>query len=112
MNWLGQASEHDADHGETDEGRGGSRVTLEVACEPSMAADPCQSSLDDPTFGQDDEAMQRRTRLQRDLPAARLGGDGGVAVFQAREQRAPSSPNFSARAILAKLERGSRALGT
>ena len=58
MSWPGQASEHDADHGEADEGRGGRRVTLEVAAEASIAADPRQGSFDDPAFGQDDEAMQ------------------------------------------------------
>jgi len=57
MGWPGQASEHDADHGEPDEGRGASRVALEVAGEAPIAADPCQGSLDDPAFGQDDEAV-------------------------------------------------------
>ena len=51
MSWPGQASEHDADHGETDERGGGSGVALEVAREASVVADPCQSALNDPTLG-------------------------------------------------------------
>ena len=34
------------------------RVALEVAREASVMADPCEGSLDDPAFGQDDEAVQ------------------------------------------------------
>jgi transposase InsO family protein len=37
MSWPGQASEHDEDHGEPDEGCGGSCVALEVAGEPSAS---------------------------------------------------------------------------
>ena len=58
MNWPGQASEHDADHGETDEGGDGARVSLEVARQAAVAADPRERSFDDPTFGQDDELVQ------------------------------------------------------
>ena len=53
---LRQAPEHDADHGETDEGGDGSGVTLEVSGEAATAADPGESSFDDPAFGQDLEA--------------------------------------------------------
>ncbi len=77
MRWPGQASEHAADHGETDKGRGGSRVALEVAGEASIAADPRQGSFDDPTFGQDDEAVQLIALDDLQLPsAARCDGDG------------------------------------
>ncbi|MDE2468153.1 MAG: hypothetical protein KGL35_05295 [Bradyrhizobium sp.] len=31
MNWPGQASKHEADHGETDEGRHDSRIAFEIA---------------------------------------------------------------------------------
>jgi hypothetical protein len=43
---VGQASEHDADHCETDERRGGSRVALEVASEAPIVADPGERLLD------------------------------------------------------------------
>ena len=44
--WPGQASEHDADHCETNEGGGGSRVAFEVAGEAPIAANPGECSLD------------------------------------------------------------------
>ena len=77
MDWPGQASEHDADHGEADEGGGGSGVALKVAREPSIVADPRQRSLDDPTFGHDDEAMQLVALDDHDLPGAGLCDGGG-----------------------------------
>lgn len=76
MEWPGQALEHDADHGETYERRGGSRIAFEVAREASIMTDPCESSLDDPPFGQDNEAMQLVALDDLQLPGARLG-DGG-----------------------------------
>ena len=57
MGWWGQATQHDADHGEADEGRDGSGVALEVAGQAAIAADPGKGTLDDPSLGQDDEAM-------------------------------------------------------
>ena len=57
MGWLGQASEHESDHGEAHERGDGSRVSLEVARQASIAADPGEGSLDDPAFGQDDELV-------------------------------------------------------
>lgn len=57
MVWSGEAAQHDADHGEAEEGRDGSRVTLEVAGQAPVAADPGKGTLDDPALGQDDEAM-------------------------------------------------------
>ena len=77
MSWLGQASEHDADHGETDEGGDGSRVAFEVAREASIAADPCQSSFDDPAFGENDEAMQFVALDDFDRPGPGLGDSRG-----------------------------------
>lgn len=77
MVWPGQASEHDADHGETDEGGGGSRVALEIAREASIVADPSERSLDDPAFGENDEAMQFVALDDLKLPGAGLGDDGG-----------------------------------
>jgi len=54
---LGEASEHDFDHGEPEPGGDGASVTLEVAGETTVAADPGEGALDNPAFGQDDEAM-------------------------------------------------------
>ncbi len=39
MDWPGQASEHDADHGEAYERRGGSCIAFEVAREASIMTD-------------------------------------------------------------------------
>ena len=57
MVWAGQAAQHDADHGEAEEGGDGSGVALEVAGQAAIAADPGEGALDDPAFGQDDEAV-------------------------------------------------------
>src|SRR5258708_20632651 len=58
MTWPCQASEHDADHGQPDEGGGGAGVSLEIAREAASAADPGEGSFDDPSLGQDDEFVQ------------------------------------------------------
>ena len=58
MTWPCQTSEHDADHREPDESGDGARVSLEIACQAAIAADPCQGAFDDPTLGQDDEFVQ------------------------------------------------------
>jgi hypothetical protein len=58
MSCPGQASEHDADHGQPDEGSDGAGVALEIACQAAIAADPGQGSFDDPALGQYDEFMQ------------------------------------------------------
>jgi len=57
VGWPGQAAQHDADHGEAEEGGDGSGVALEVAGEAAVAADPGKGALDDPALGQDDKAM-------------------------------------------------------
>ena len=77
MSWPGQASEHEADHGETDEGRHGSRITLEIAGEPSVAADPSEGSLDNPSLGQDDETMGIAALDDLQVPEAGLGDEFG-----------------------------------
>ena len=46
-----QAAQHDADHGEAEEGSDGSCVTLEVTGQPAVSADPGEGALDDPAFG-------------------------------------------------------------
>ena len=58
MTWPGQAAEHDADHREPDEGGDSARISLEIARQPAIAADPGQGSFDDPALGQDDEFVQ------------------------------------------------------
>jgi hypothetical protein len=58
MTWPCQASEHDADHGEPDEGGDGARISLEITRQAAMAANPGQGSFDDPALGQDDELVQ------------------------------------------------------
>ena len=73
MGWPSQAAKHDADHGETHESRDGSGVTLKVACQAAIAADPGQGSFDDPAFGEDDEVMSIAALDDLDHPAAGIG---------------------------------------
>ena len=73
----GQATQHDADHGEAEEGGDGSGVTLEVAGQAAVAADPGKGALDDPALGQDDEAMGIAALDDFQLPGAGLGDDLG-----------------------------------
>jgi hypothetical protein len=47
MSWRGQASQHDADHREPDEGGDSACIALEIARQAAIAADPGQSSFDD-----------------------------------------------------------------
>lgn len=77
MIWLCEASQHDADHGETAERLDGADVTLVVAGEAAVAADPRESALDDPAFGQSDKGMRGDTPDDLDDPAALLGDSGG-----------------------------------
>ena len=77
MACSGQASEHDADHGEAEEGGDGSRVALEVAGQAAVAADPGKGALDNPAFGQDDEAMGIAALDDLQGPRAGLGDDLG-----------------------------------
>ena len=77
MAWAGQAAQHDADHGETEEGGDGSGVTLEVAGLAAVAADPGKGALDDPALGQDDEAMGIAALDDLQAPAAGPGDDFG-----------------------------------
>jgi hypothetical protein len=77
MGWSGQAAQHDADHGEAEEGRDGSGVTLEVAGQAAVAADPGKSTLDDPSLGQDDEAMGIAALDDLQAPEAGFGDHVG-----------------------------------
>ena len=79
MAWSGQASEHEADHGEAQEGSDGAGVALEVARQAAIATDPGEGSFDDPAFGQDDEVMSIGALDDLEQPAAGVGhGLGGL----------------------------------
>ncbi len=73
MAWPGQAFEHDADHGEADEGDDGPGIALEVAGEAPVAADPGECSLDDPALGQNHEAVRVSALDDLQRPAAGRG---------------------------------------
>ena len=73
--YLGQASEHDTDHGEADEGNDGGGVSLEVASEPAIASDPGKGALDDPSLGQDDELVGFTPFDDFKLPSTGIGND-------------------------------------
>ena len=77
MAWPGQASQHDADHGEAEEGGDGSRVTLEITGQASVAADPGKGALDDPAFWQDDEAVRIAALDDLQAPGAGPGDELG-----------------------------------
>ena len=80
MVWLGQASEHDADHSEADESGDGFGITLEVAAEAPASADPCEGSFDHPSFGQDDKPLGDVGSFDDlDRPGASSGGGGANA---------------------------------
>jgi hypothetical protein len=102
MSWPGQASEHEADHGEADEGRRGSRIALEIAGEPSVAADPSEGPLDNPSPGQDDETMQLIALDDLKRPGAGLGdGRGGLGSLVAGiSEDAPDEGKEAARASI------------
>ncbi len=73
MGWPGQASEHEADHGEAHEGGDGSGMTFEITCQAAIATDPGQGSFDDPAFGQDDEVVSIAALDDLEHPAAGIG---------------------------------------
>ncbi len=76
MAWS-EAAQHDADHGEAEEGGDGTGVALEVAGQAAVAADPGEGALDDPALGQDDEAMGIAALDDLQGPRAGLGNDPG-----------------------------------
>ena len=106
MSCPGQASKHDADHGQSDEGSDGAGVALEIACQTAIAADPRQSAFDDPALGQDDEFVQfialddleqpttgagNRSRGTRSL----IAGIGKDALYEGEEAAGASIENQS-----------------
>ena len=75
---CGEPPEHDADHGEADEGDGGSSIALEVSGETTTATDPGEGALHDPALGQDLEAFCSIGSLyDLELPRARARDDEG-----------------------------------
>ena len=58
MGCPGKASKHDADHRQPDERGDGAGISLEIARQAAIAADPGQGSFNDPALGQNDEFMQ------------------------------------------------------
>jgi hypothetical protein len=56
MIW-GEPPEHKADHSEADKGGCGSGIALEIAGQTAIAADPSQSSLDQPSLWQDSKSL-------------------------------------------------------
>ena len=74
MTWSCQASEHNADHREPDEGGDRARISLEIARQAAIAADPGQGSFDDPALGQDDKFVQFVALDDLDHPPASAGG--------------------------------------
>lgn len=53
---YGEPTQHDADHGETDESDDGTDVPFEVARQSLATADPCEGAFDDLAFRQHLEA--------------------------------------------------------
>ncbi len=74
-----QASEHDADHGQPDEGGNGAGVSLEITCQAAIAADPGQGAFDDPALGQDDEFVQFIALDDLEHPTTGAGSRSGGA---------------------------------
>jgi hypothetical protein len=79
MSCPGQTSEHDADHGQPDEGSDGAGVALEIACQAAIAADPGQGSFDDPALGQYDEFVQLIALDDLEHPTAGPGSGSRAA---------------------------------
>ena len=77
MACSGQSPKHDTDHGEANEGSGGSGIALEVTRQASVMADPGKRAFNDPALGQDDEAMAFAAFDDLQLPGAALGNRSG-----------------------------------
>jgi hypothetical protein len=75
MVWSGQPAQHDADHGEAEEGGDGSGVAFEVAGQTAVAADPGKGALDDPALGQHDKTMSIAALDDLQAPRASSGDE-------------------------------------
>ena len=71
----GHSAQHDADHGEAEEGGDGSGVAFEVAGQAAVAADPGKGALDDPALGQNDKTMSIAAFDDLQSPATCIGDD-------------------------------------
>ena len=73
MVWPSEAPEHDADHCEANESGGGSRVALKIASQAAVMTDPGERTFDNPTLGENDEAVQLVAFDNFQFPGAGLG---------------------------------------
>ena len=70
MAWLGQALEHEADHGEAEEGRNRGGIAFEVPHQTAISADPREGSFHDPSLWQDDEPVEVGSLDDFEFPGA------------------------------------------
>jgi hypothetical protein len=70
-----KSPEHDADHGETNEGSNGCGVTFEIASQAAIAADPGKGAFHNPSLGQDLEAGRIRSLHDLQPPCSCAPGD-------------------------------------
>ena len=114
---CGEPPEHDADHGETDEGDGGARIAFEVSGETTTAADPCERAFDDPALGQDLESSCRIGSLHDlELPCSRerddeshlLSAVAAVSEDAFNEGKQPSRPAQQFEGAVAILDVGGK----
>ena len=70
-----QASEHDRNHSQADEGDNGAGVSFEVASEPAIMSYPGEGALDDPSLGQDDELVGFTTFDDIEFPSTGIGNN-------------------------------------
>ena len=73
MGWPSEAPEHDADHCEANESGGGSRVALKISSQAAVMADPGERTFNNPTLGENDEAVQLAAFDNFQFPGAGLG---------------------------------------
>ena len=67
---LVSRSKHEADHGEANECGGSVGVAFELPHQPSIATDPRERPLDNPTLWQDDKAVSVRSFDDFNFPAS------------------------------------------
>lgn len=75
MAWSSEAAQHDADHGEAEEGGDGPGVALEVSGQAAVSADPGECAFNDPSLGQHDEAMRIASFDDLQAPATGPGDE-------------------------------------
>src|SRR5271168_4592416 len=87
----GQATQHDADNGEPEEGGDGSGVTLEVAGQAAVAVDPGEGALDDPALGQDASLRLTISNFHAPVLAMTLAIFGPLRSINGKDRRAVRS---------------------